>query len=218
MTVESWREQRSYLVNALGVIDADPKYGAFAKELSSALRSIRPAKPDTSGYTKPGSIKDVQTCGAVELSFGPNGELASVSKAGKGWKGFLGGFQYQSLSSQNFTDFCMDYGNKGCKATTENPGCHNFHKPNMSSANPVYMVVRPVAAALYVKNDKKGCSFLVQSKLSAVDMIAHTKYGAPDTVWTTVTVDAASASADNAKTSVSITSTKLPPAWPRPLG
>ena len=31
LTVESWREQRSYLTNAISVLEADSKYGAFGK-------------------------------------------------------------------------------------------------------------------------------------------------------------------------------------------
>ena len=113
----------------------------------------------------------------------------------------------------NFTAFCADYGNKGCKAETENPGCHNFHKPNMSSADPEYMVVRPRTKALWRRADKHGgCTFLLEAALDEDGATGvHTKYGAPSTVWTQLLVDgtAASSPAEGAATptSVMLTST-----------
>ena len=94
----------------------------------------------------------------------------------------LGRFTYQSLSAENFTTFCADYGNEGCTATTENPGCHNFHKPNMSSAHPAYHEMVPKIAAVFSSAD--GCRFAVRSVLvPANDGVA---YGPPEEVWTSV--------------------------------
>jgi hypothetical protein len=79
----------------------------------------------------------------------------------------------------------------------ENPGCHNFHKPNMSSANPAYMVVAPVAHSLWKRTggagaagqQSGGCTFLVESSVDADGSAGvRSKYGAPDTIWTEVTV------------------------------
>ena len=85
----------SYLPNALGLLEADPKYAAFAAELKAALAAIEPRRPDTSAFKKATRVGAPQTCGAVQLSFGPNGELASVARGGgaAGFKGSLGGFQ-----------------------------------------------------------------------------------------------------------------------------
>ena len=129
MTVESWREQRSYLTNSISVLEhsGETKYTSFAKELRSALKAIEPKAPDTSGFKAAANISTPQTCGAVTISFGADGAIASVQKGNARWSGSLGGFQYQTLSAGNFTAFDADYGNAGCKATTENPGCHNFH-------------------------------------------------------------------------------------------
>jgi hypothetical protein len=53
-------------------------------------------------------------------------------------------------------------------------GCHNFHKPNMSSARPEYMVVAPVATALWVRG---RCEFLVEALVDADGSAGvHTKY------------------------------------------
>ena len=99
----------------------------------------------------------------------------------------LGRFTYQSLSAENFTTFCADYGNEGCTATTENPGCHNFHKPNMSSAHPAYHEMVPKIAAVFSSAD--GCRFAVRSVLvPANDGVA---YGPPEEVWTSVDLAAA---------------------------
>ena len=210
MTVESWREQRSYLTNSISVLEADSAYASFAKELRAALKALEPAQPATAGFTKVASTSSVQQCGGVSLSFGADGGLASLHKGSKGWSGSMGGFIYQTISSENFTTFCEDYGNAGCKATTENPGCHNFHKPNMSSANPQYTTVRPQAKALWHKAEAGGgCTFLLEATVPQT-VPAHIS-GAPSTIWTKVEVGSAAASAADAAgpTSVSLTSTWL---------
>ena len=122
----------------------------------------------------------------------------------------MGGFIYQTISSDNFTTFCEDYGNAGCKATTENPGCHNFHKPNMSSANPQYTTVRPQAKALWHKAEAGGsCTYLLEATVPQT-VPAHIS-GAPSTIWTKVEVGSAAAGETDAAgpTSVSLTSTWL---------
>eukprot|EP01052_Picozoa_sp_SAG31_P019978 SAG31_NODE_1481_length_8176_cov_3.282531_7_plen_381_part_00 len=193
MTVESWREQRSYLTNAVSILEGDDKYAAFGKELRAALKELEPAEPSTVGFLKASGVTAPQKCGAVTLAFDSDGSLKSIKKGTTGWVGSLGGFRYQTLSSGNFTDFCMDYGNAGCKATTENPGCHNFHKPNMSSANPQYMVVKPIAKNLWHRtNADGGCTYRLEAKINLATGV-HTKYGAPDTVWTEVQIDGESA-------------------------
>lgn len=125
MTVESWREQRSYLTNAISVLEADSKYATFATQLRAALKAIEPTTPTpaSSGFTAVPVISSAQECGAVKLSFGVDGSLATLGKGTTAWSGKLGGFRYQTLSSGNFTTFCEGYGNPSCKATTENPGC-----------------------------------------------------------------------------------------------
>ena len=221
MTVESWREQRSYLTNAISVLERDTSgkgsYPAFGKSLRAALKAIEPSKPTpaASGF-KPvsGAVTAMQQCGAVSLSFGVDGSLSSVRKDGKGWGGVLGSFRYQSLSSGNFTTFCEGYGNAGCKATTENPGCHNFHKPNMSSADPEYMVVEAQAQTLWMKTGASGgCTFMMESVIDdASTGGVHSKYGAPDTIITEVDVPAAAAAADTSSSSGS-TSVSLKVTW-----
>eukprot|EP01043_Picozoa_sp_COSAG02_P035726 COSAG02_NODE_2576_length_8498_cov_4.245386_5_plen_416_part_00 len=219
MTVESWREQRSYLTNSISVLEhsGEAKYISFAKELRSALKAIEPKapSPETSGFKAAASVSTPQKCGAVSISFGTDGAIANVHKGSAGWSGSLGGFQYQALSAGNFTAFDADYGNAGCNATTENPGCHNFHKPNMSSANPQYAVVTPVAKALWTKTDTDGgCTYLVKSAVPQ-SVPAHIS-GAPSTIWTEVVVDAkaaADAESEGAGTKPSTTSISLTSTW-----
>ena len=111
MTVESWREQRSYLTNAISVLEQDTsaKYQSFGKSLRSALKSLEPMKPDPQemGFQPvAGTLTSPQKCGAISISFGVDGSMHSVHKGDSGWSGVLGGFRYQSLSSDNFTTFC----------------------------------------------------------------------------------------------------------------
>lgn len=79
----------------------------------------------------------------------------------------------------------------------------------MSSADPEYMVIRPVAQTLWIKTNQAGsCSFLVESKIPPG--LPHMKYGAPDTVWTTVTVNASSVAAQgDDSTTIDLTVTWL---------
>ena len=107
----------------------------------------------------------------------------------------FGRYVYQTLDAQDFTDFDNDYGNRGCGPTTENPGCHNFNKPNMSSADPHHLEVSPALSQLWYKpsaspdtGDKTAiaaCEFLVEGRVSGN---VTTLYGAPTTVWTEVKV------------------------------
>ncbi len=174
------------------MLEADSAYASFATELRAALKALEPAQPATAGFTKVASTSSVQQCGGVSLSFGADGGLASLHKGSKGWSGSMGGFIYQTISSDNFTTFCEDYGNAGCKATTENPGCHNFHKPNMSSANPQYTTVRPQAKALWHKAEAGGsCTYLLEASVPQT-VPAHIS-GAPSTIWTKVEVGSAAA-------------------------
>eukprot|EP01048_Picozoa_sp_COSAG05_P031870 COSAG05_NODE_11882_length_492_cov_0.641221_1_plen_102_part_10 len=102
MTVESWREQRSYLTNSISVLEnsGEAKYVTLAKELRSALKAIEPKapSPNASGFKAADSVTTPQKCGGVSISFGTDGAIASVHKGSAGFSGSLGGFQYQTLS------------------------------------------------------------------------------------------------------------------------
>jgi len=100
MTVESWREQRMYLVNSIAVLEkGGAKYAAFAKELNTALEAIKPKAPTpaSSGYKAASSVTAPLKCGAVSIAFDSVGGIASVHKGSTGWTGSMGGFIYQAL-------------------------------------------------------------------------------------------------------------------------
>ena len=83
----------------------------------------------------------------------------------------------------------------------------------MSSANPLYTVVTPVAKALWTKTAADGgCTYLVESSVPQT-VPAHIS-GAPSTIWTEVVVDAkAAAAAAAAETAASMTSISLTSTW-----
>eukprot|EP00040_Diaphanoeca_grandis_P033122 m.202065 g.202065 ORF g.202065 m.202065 type:complete len:879 (+) comp32815_c1_seq1:127-2763(+) len=189
MTVESWREQRSYLVNALGVLKSDENYTKLAQAMTDEVNTYasltEEPTPSSMGYHQVSDIHSTLRCDAASasLSFGAEGGIASLKPdSGMAWTGPLAKFTYQTLSSDDFTAFDADYGNGGCKATTENPGCHNFHKPNMSSAHPQHLEVSPNLTQVWVSSD--GCSFAAMSEFPP--MPGNVSYGPPTRVWTRV--------------------------------
>lgn len=207
MTVESWREQRSYLINAPGVLKAEEQHSKFAQSLEEAFSSLAdltiPPNPANAKQHE-GSTTSIYTCEIgnenVDIAFGTDGAISSLVYKKHDWadSSHLGRFTYQTISADNFTTFCEEYGNSGCKDTTENPGCHNFHKPNMSSANPNYHEVVPQVSKLYHSADE--CAFSVQSIVKPpTDGVT---YGPPKQVWTRVEIT--SASSDGLQVAVTI--------------
>ena len=109
LTVESWREQRSYVVNAVQLLlrDATGKYRPFGAELQVALDAIAELSkgvgagtggrdPAAEGFTKAPAV-DTQTftCGdgdaGVALRFGQHGGVSHLSSGGVTWVGGSGG-------------------------------------------------------------------------------------------------------------------------------
>jgi hypothetical protein len=107
-------------------------------------------------------------------------------------------FQYQSLDADDFTAFDADYGNGGCGPVTENPGCHNFNKPNMSSANPKHLEIAPTLDRLWFAGSgsdsdsaSNNCHFIARSSMNDKSQV-QSFYGAPSRVWTEVKIGAGS--------------------------
>jgi len=103
---------------------------------------------------------------------------------------------YQTLDADDFTAFDQDFGNPSCGPTTENPGCHNFNKPNMSSANPQHFEVSPTLEQIWVKKDTPGgeCSFLLEAAHPDDQSTGrtHSLYGAPSRIWSQIEIAALS--------------------------
>merc|ERR1712060_328484 len=79
------------------------------------------------------------------------------------------------------------------------PGCHNFHKPNMSFANPVHQEVlpalqdgwyTPLGRTAATDKSVNACNFFVKASLpdDSNHGFVHSAYGAPDTVWRQVNI------------------------------
>ena len=198
MTVDSWLDQRQYLPNAVAVLDRanEQTYTQLAKDIRSALASLVPARPSPSrstGWLRATSGQTGQrfVCHGASFAFAPDASLEWTSTGST--PHVFGRYVYQTLDAKDFTDFDNDYGNRGCGPTTENPGCHNFNKPNMSSADPHHLEVSPVLSQLWYKPSTSmgdstataACEFLVEGRVSGN---VTTLYGAPTTVWTEVTV------------------------------
>jgi hypothetical protein len=134
----------------------------------------------------------------------------------------LGRFVYQTLSSDDFTKFDNEFGHTGCGNTTENPGCHNFHKPNMSAANPEHLEVSVTLTDLWARTSSGSgsgsgsgsvdggngtdstdyCHFVMSAQVPSTTQLPgrapsdpHGYYGAPSSVWTTVDVRASASAA-----------------------
>ena len=105
----------------------------------------------------------------------------------------LGRFVYQSLSAEDFNAFDADYGDASCGSLSENPGCHNFNKPNVTSAKPQDIETSPTLVQIWTLLQEKedsaaagSCSFVVQGSIADAPRNddAVTKYGSPQSIWT----------------------------------
>lgn len=182
MTVASWTEQRSYLENALRVLErAGQDYAKLASDIRAELGGIEPARPaaDTlakAGFVKAGDPQDVFSCKGVQLAFGADGGLARLERDGSNWASSdasLGKFTYQTLDDKDFKAFDDDYGNGDCTAYSTDPGCHNFNKPLMIYARPQHLEVSPVLAEVWYRPSRargssdgvEACEFQVKSMI-----------------------------------------------------
>lgn len=205
---ESWMEQRSFLGNAIDCLDPGP----FRAELLSAVAGLAPEAIEaarsarSSRYTEAPLPAGGQPVGPFHcerfnttIAFdGLDGAVAQLVVAGhrvvdKGEGASLARVEYQTLSADNFSAFDADYGFEACatpnQTALEVPSCHNFAKPNMSSAyggdtSAGYAVVRPQLVAVKLSGD--SCEFLLEAVFPA-STVAHR--GAPSRVVTSVVVE-----------------------------
>ena len=116
----------------------------------------------------------------------------------------LGLYTYQTIDAADYTKFDKDYGMAYCTPTTEDAGCHNFNKPNMTSANPIHSETNPSLIQIYVKRNISGnkediCAFHATGKMPTN---LHSLYGAPFTIWTSVEINRYSSADDSDNISI----------------
>lgn len=158
LTVSSWLEQRSYLPNAIAVLDhsSKPAYTSLAHSMRTALRQLTPTAPTpaallAAGYIQAHDPTATFVCDGVHIGFGPDGAVTTLARrhAWASTSSPLGQYTYQTLSADDFVAFDKDYGNGGCTPHSTDPGCHNFMKPNMIDAKPEHQEVTPTVQALW---------------------------------------------------------------------
>eukprot|EP01050_Picozoa_sp_SAG11_P023272 SAG11_NODE_4634_length_1826_cov_1.086277_2_plen_296_part_00 len=215
LTIESWKEQRSYIENAILNLEANGHHGTFKAEILAALRALAPPKLSaaravqlrpggdftlvdispqqrSSGNNSPTVFHCAQHGGAT-ISFGSDGSIASLrfsnSSHAVGEK--LGQVRYQTFSAENFTTFDSLYTNNCLSHNStaiETVGCHNFLKPNMSSAyggDPTagYGVFSPKLTRLWRRSD--SCAFVSEATFAPELYIDN---GAPRQVLMSVAI------------------------------
>ena len=201
MTIESWLDQRNYLRSALELLDeaGRPVYPALAQKVRANLAAAAPAVPELSGFVAVPGEPAVQAatefvCRGWRLRFGLDAGLARLSRGiadpAATLDTTLGSYTYQTLDSGDFEKFDEDYGNGRCTPTSEDPGCHNFNKPNMTSAHPKHTETSPRLVQIWAEESQNGasgdqCAFHVQGSMPPH---LHESYGAPETVWLSLRV------------------------------
>ena len=184
-TIESWQEQRSYIANAIRNLDSKGPHAALREELTGALEALAPRQLAAARAEKlrtGGGFVAVPSAGTMHcakhgasIRFASDGSIGSLSFDGRtivsdeSGGGRLGQTRYQTLSEDSFTRFDKLYtGNcLGSNATDlENIGCHNFAKPNMSSAyggdrSAGDGVFSPTLSRLW--RDAESCSFVTEA-------------------------------------------------------
>ena len=198
LTVESWLEQRSYISNAIALLGA--QHSSFQRELTAALATLTPRALEAARATKLAQMVQVPSinttslfrCGkhGAVIAFAGDGSVNHLSVHGQTLvdrrsAARLGLLRYQTLSADNFSTFNSLYTGH-CTGTNqsalETPGCHNFHKPNMSSAyggdtSAGYGLHVPQMTKLFRAVD--SCSFISEAKFAPI--LSETN-GAPQRV------------------------------------
>ena len=207
LTIQSWLEQRSYIANAI----ANLAPGPFKTELEALIVSLTPPaleaarKARSAGYSVVPLPPERRSVGPfycakhnVTVEFaGSDGAISLLSFGARMLAGSgagLGEVAYQTFSADNFSAFDADYGFTKCvtknQSQNETPECHNFAKPNMSSAyggNTArgYQVARPRLTG--VRRSSDGCAFLVEAIFTAP---LHAEAGAPARIVTSIAITA----------------------------
>jgi len=180
MTVSSWIEQRSYLENALHVLEqAGHEYEKLAEAIRSEFDRIETSRPTPATLAQAGFVKAEDpeatfSCSGVQLAFGSDGSLTRFQHGGTNWASDderLGKFTYQTLDDKDFKVFDDDYGNSGCTTYSTDPGCHNFNKPLMVYARPQHLEVNPELIEVWYRpadflvsgDTVEACEFQVRS-------------------------------------------------------
>jgi len=189
MTVSSWIEQRSYLTNALRVLEqGGQEYAKLAADIRAEISSINPTQPMPAALAQSGFVKaqDPQvtfSCDGVQLAFGSDGSLTRLERNGMNWASedqSLGKFTYQTLDDKDFKAFDDDYGNGKCTAYSTDPGCHNFNKPLMIYARPQHLEVSPELAEVWYRPSQamgssdsiEACEFQIKSTIPPATPLA----------------------------------------------
>ena len=168
LSVNSWLEQRSYLANAVAVLSASDDgapYRQLASTIERSLAALAPSRP-TNATLRAAGLRPLPTassaaqsfsCEGIAIGFGADGSVTTLagSQAWASAESPLGRYTYQSLSPEDFDAFDHDYGFPQCGPESEDPGCHNFDKPNMSSARAsmtlAHLEVSPRLSQLWYK-------------------------------------------------------------------
>ena len=127
--------------------EKDKKYSALARKMKDAMESVCPSIPDTTGYEKvvgtpAEQSENVYSCHGQKYRI--NMDMSMILDADEGKhkeedvtspaaEHVLGLYTYQTLDALDYTKFDKDYGMAYCTPTTEDAGCHNFNKPNMTA-------------------------------------------------------------------------------------
>ena len=93
-----------------------------------------------------------------------------------------------SSSSHFFSSSFFSSSSSLCSTpTTEDAGCHNFNKPNMTSANVRHTETTPSLLQLWINTETNGdtCEFHLQGDMPK---LLFNKYGAPQIIWTSISL------------------------------
>jgi hypothetical protein len=98
LTVDSWREQRSFLESAIKVLESStdgPQYGRLAATARAALSALAPVRPSPealgrAGFEKVAGSAAAQanqtfTCGSTTVRFGLDASLDTLIVDGTAW-------------------------------------------------------------------------------------------------------------------------------------
>lgn len=178
----AWQEQRAYLDEAVSALEDSP----LANEARDAWESLRPARPDTSSWTRAGGpLADFETR-HWRFRLDAHGAIVHLQARGGGreWAGPkhpLGLFCYETFSQADYDRFYRQY--IVAKPEDEWWSVPDFTKPGMAAARARRREWFPRLVAVYRQDEGTGRGaerFLLEL---AMPEDAVVSYGCPAIVW-----------------------------------
>eukprot|EP01114_Cavostelium_apophysatum_P014791 TRINITY_DN3921_c0_g1_i1.p1 TRINITY_DN3921_c0_g1~~TRINITY_DN3921_c0_g1_i1.p1 ORF type:complete len:770 (+),score=169.72 TRINITY_DN3921_c0_g1_i1:47-2311(+) len=181
LMINSWIEQRQFIVNAVAALGDSP----LVEDIERELDELVPNVPDTSSYTPVKDLTKRFKIGDFEIGFnGTNGGINHLFSSHNNWtysteQNQLGQYSYQTLDSEDVWTFLKDYMN--CDPLTVCTWAEmDFGKPNVTLGDPISKIWYPTLSSAWERYHKEQYEILIELSMPSD---SYQLFGAPITLW-----------------------------------